>query len=109
LTGLAVMFGWFVAAAAVLVYWVSLQSGEIPEADCDPWCSSDQFDAALAAVVIGVPSAVVGLFVGALVLGWLVARHPRSGFVTGSVAGLAGLVAGPALVFCALSTWGTYA
>lgn len=105
MTGLAVMFGWFAAAAAALVWWISRQSSDIPDEDCAGWCSSDRFDMTLAAVFLGIPAAAVGLTVGAFVLAYLI-RRTGSGAVAGSVAGLAGLLAGPIVVFCVVSARG---
>jgi hypothetical protein len=106
LVGVAVMFGWFAAAIVAVVRWVSVQSKVTPEGeDCSGWCTSDFFDAAGMAIVLGVPAGGVALIVGAIVLA-LLTQRVRYGLLSGTVAGLAGLLAGPAIVYCVMSAWG---
>lgn len=88
LIGVAVMLAWFAAPVVLVVRWVSRQSTSAPEE-----CS---------AFVLGVPAAAVGLIVGAVVFAVLIPRA-WPGLVTGTVAGVAGLLAGPAAVLCVMS------
>lgn len=102
LIGLAVMLAWFAAPVVLVVRWVSRQSTDTPVGDeCSGWCASDHEGALAAAIVLGVPAAAVGLIVGAVVFAVLIPRA-WPGLVTGTVAGMAGLLAGPAAVLCVM-------
>jgi hypothetical protein len=101
LIGVAVMLAWFAAPVVLVVRWFSRQSTSAPE-ECSAWCSDDHTGALAAAIVLGVPAAAVGLIVGAVVFAVLIPRA-WPGLVTGTVAGVAGLLAGPAAVLCVMS------
>lgn len=103
--GVGVLLGWFAVPTLVVVRWVNQHSDVVPTDDeCSWWCFSERQGAAIVAFMIGAPAGVLGLSIAAIVFSRLI-RDVRSGLVAGTVAGVAGLVLGLAVVYGAWSLW----
>jgi hypothetical protein len=90
------MLGWYAAVTVAVIAWLLTLSNVDPK--CDIICFSPRVLGIIAAVLVGVPSGLVGLGISSTVLAILTKRSVGPSAGRGTIAALIGLFLGPVTV-----------